>query len=316
MLVRLFFILVSLAWLNVGAALSQSCNFSMTDINFGSVNLSVGGTPTTAGTFSASCTGTPGSTITICPNIGDGTGGSTSGNPRLLGNGPRTVPYNLYQPSGQIWGSYVWPYAPLPPILSLPLNSTGSGSLSQTINAQITGTLALAPAGTYQSVYSAGHTLFDYGYAPAQTCTVPSTRAARVAFTVRATNNNSCNISTTPLSFGTRSSLNSAQTANNQISITCTNGVKYTVGLSNGSNGGTSPVNRLLANPATGQKISYGLYQNAGLSQQWGSTVGSDTAAGTATGLTQVYNVYGQIPVQATPPGGSYADVVVITLSY
>ena len=316
MSVRLVFVIL-IAWLfSAGSTFAQSCSFTMTDINFGSVNLSVGGTPLTSGTFTAICTGTPNSTIAICPNIGDGTGGSNSGNPRLMGNGPRSLPYNLYQPSGQIWGSYVWPYAPLPPILSLTLNGSGNGSLTQSMSAQITGTLALAPAGVYRSVYNGKNTLIDYGYAPAQNCKVVSTRAARAPFTVSAINNNSCNISATPMSFGTRTDLNSAQIASNQISITCTNGVKYNVGLSNGTNGGTSPIKRFLSNAGSGQKISYGIYQNAGLNQPWGSTAGADMIAGTATGLTQVYNAYGQIPVQATPPGGSYADTVVITLNY
>jgi len=298
------------------ASFAQSCNFSMTDINFGSVNLSVGGTPSTSGIFTANCSGTPNSTITICPNIGDGTSGSNSGNPRLMGNGPRSIPFNLYQPSGQIWGSNVWPYAPLPPTLSLILNASGTGALSQVMNAQITGTLALAPAGVYQSVYNGPHTLIDYGYAPTQNCRVVSTRAARAPFTVSAINNNSCNISATPMSFGSRTDLNSAQVSSNQISITCTNGVRYSVGLSNGANGGTSPTNRLMANTATGQKISYGIFQNASLTQSWGTTAGTDIISGTATGLTQIYNAYGQIPVQSTPPGGSYSDTVVITLTY
>ena len=298
------------------SAHAQSCNFTITDINFGSVNLGVGGAPSTSGTFTASCTGTPNSTITICPNIGDGTGGSTSGNPRLLLNGPRSVPYNLYQTSGPIWGSYVWPYAPRSPTLALTLNGAGTGSLTQTINAQLTGVLALAPAGLYQSVYSGSHTLIDYGYAPTQSCTTVSTRAARAPFTISALNTNSCNISTTPMSFGTRTDLNSAQTASNQISVTCTNGVKYSLGLNNGSNGGTSPSNRFMANAASSQKIIYGIYQNSSLTQQWGSTAGTDVVSGTATGLTQVYNAYGQIPVQLTPLGGSYADTVVITLTY
>jgi spore coat protein U-like protein len=316
MSLRIAFVIM-LAWLfSTELASAQSCGFTMTDINFGSVNLSVGGIASTSGTFTAICTGTPGSTITICPNIGDGTSGSNSGNPRLMGNGPRSIPFNLYQPSGQIWGSYVWPYAPLPPTLSLTLNGSGNGSLTHNMNAQITGTLALAPAGVYQSVYNGPHTLIDYGYAPAHNCKVVSTRAARAPFTVSAINNNSCNISATPMSFGTRTDLNSAQIASNQISITCTNGVKYNVGLSNGSNGGTGPTRRLMANAGSGQKISYGIYQNAGFGQAWGSTAGADMIAGTATGLTQIYNAYGQIPVQATPAGGSYADTVVITLSY
>lgn len=295
---------------------AQSCNFTMTDINFGSVNLAVGGAPSTTGTLTATCTGTPNSTITICPNIGDGTGGSTSGNPRLILNGPRSVPYNLYQTTGPIWGSYVWPYAPRPPTLALTLNGAGTGTLTQTINAQINGVLALASAGLYTSVYNGSHTLIDYGYAPTQVCTTVSTRAARAPFTVSALNSNSCNISTTPMSFGTRASLSSAQSASNQISVTCTNGVKYGLGLSNGSNGGTSPTNRFMANPASGQKIQYGIYQNSSFTLQWGNTSGADVVSGTATGLTQVYNVYGQIPIQSTPLGGSYADTVVITLTY
>jgi spore coat protein U-like protein len=314
MFMRSVFAVVMSYFLMSASASAQSCSFTMTDINFGSVNLSVGGTASTSGTLTANCTGTPGSTITICPNIGDGTGGSNSGNPRRMGNGPRSIPYNLYQPSGQVWGSYVWPYAPLPPIVSLTLNGSGNGSTTQNMSAQITGTLALAPAGVYQSVYNGPHTLIDYGYAPAHNCGVVSTRAARAPFTVSAINNNSCNISATPMSFGTRTDLNSAQIASNQISITCTNGVKYNVGLSNGSNGGTGPT--LMANAGSAQKISYGIYQNAGFNQPWGSTAGADMIAGTATGLTQVYNAYGQIPVQATPPGGSYADTVVITLNY
>jgi spore coat protein U-like protein len=310
-------LVVATAWsFSAGSASAQSCGFTMTDINFGSVNLSVGGIASTSGTFTAVCTGTPGSTITICPNIGDGTGGSNSGNPRTMTKGARVVPYNLYQPSGQIWGSYAWPYAPLPPIFSLTLNGSGNGSLTQNMTAQITGTLSLAPAGVYQSVYNGPHTLIDYGYAPAQNCSVVSSRAARAPFTVSLINNNSCNVSATPMSFGTRTDLNSAQIASNQISITCTNGVKYNVGLSNGSNSGTSPVNRFLSNAGSGQKISYGIYQNGGFNQPWGSTASADMIAGTATGLTQVYNAYGQIPVQATPAGGTYADTVVITLSY
>lgn len=316
MSIRLILISFVMMFFAAQLANAQSCNFTITDINFGSVNLGLGGAPSTSGTFTANCTGTPNSTITICPNINDGTGGSTSGNPRLLANGPRSVTYNLYQPSGQIWGSYVWPYAPRPPTLSLTLNGAGTGSMTQTINAQLTGILALAPSGAYQSFYAGSNTLIDYGYAPTQTCTTVSTRAARAPFTVLTHNNSSCNISTTPMSFGTRADLNSAQTSSNQISVTCTNGVKYSLGLNNGSNGGTSPTNRFMANAASGQKISYGIFQNSSMTQQWGTTAGADIISGTATGLTQVYNAYGQIPVQSTPVGGSYADTVVITLTY
>ncbi|MDE2445080.1 MAG: spore coat protein U domain-containing protein [Alphaproteobacteria bacterium] len=310
----LAFIVVLIA--GASSAFGQSCNFTMTGINFGSVNLGVAGAPTTSGTFSATCTGAPNSTITICPNIGDGTGSSLAGNPRYLVNGARNVSYNLYQPSGAIWGSFVWPYAPRAPLLSLTLNAAGSGSLSQTINAQLTSIVALAPAGVYSSVYSGSHTLIDYGYAPGQSCASVSARATRAPFTVTANNNNSCNISTTPMSFGTNANLTTTKTSSNQISVTCTNGVRYTLGLGYGANGGTSPTNRFMVNPGNGQKIIYGIYQNSSMTLPWGITSGSDVVSGTATGLTQSYTAYGQIPVQATPNGGAYSDTVVITLTY
>lgn len=316
MFIRFLCTLLLALGLNFTTAFAQSCNFSITTIDFGNVNLGVGGAPATTGTLTASCTGNANSNITICPNIGDGTGGSNAGSPRFLAQGGNNVGYNLYQPNGQIWGSFVWPYAPRAPILSLTLNAVGTGTLTQNIDAQLTGTVLLAPSGVFQSIYNGAHTLLDYGYAPAQSCSVVSARAVRSNFIVRAQNNSSCNISTTSMNFGSQANLTLAKTASNQISITCTTGVRYTVGLSYGANGGTSPVNRFMAGPLPAQKIQYGIYQNASLAQAWGTTIGKDTIAGTATGLTQAYNAYGQIPAQTTPQGGSYADTVVVTVTY
>ena len=308
--------LVAAFWLCAGGALAQSCNFAISNINFGNLNLGLGGTPPTSGTFTAQCSGLPNSTITICPNLGDGTGASVSGSPRLMKSGGSSVPYNFYQPNGQIWGSYVWPYSPRPPIFSLALDGNGNGSLSQNIDAAITGLAAASVPGTYTSIYSAGHTLIDYGYAPSQSCTQVSTRAARPAFTVSAQNNASCNVSATTMNFGTIGALNSDQLASNQIGITCTTGVRYAVGLSLGVNGGTSPQARFMKNPANGQTIVYGIYQNAQHTQPWGATTGTDTQPGTANGLTQNFAAYGVLPTQATPGSGAYSDTVVITVTY
>ncbi len=316
MLLRFF--ILALFWLLLapGAAFAQSCNFSITNINFGSLNLGLGGTPPTSGTFSANCTGKPSAVITICPNLGEGTGGTANGSPRFMTFGTSSVPYGLYQPNGQVWGSYVWPYPPRPPILSLALDGSGNGTLSQIIDAAITGTAATSLPGTYSSVYSSGHTLIDYGYAPGQSCTVQSARAARPAFTVSAINAASCNISATTMSFGILAGLSSEQTASNQIGITCTRGVKYAVGLSLGTNAGSSALARYMANPGSAQKIQYGIYQNSAKSLPWGNSLGIDTQAGTGTGLTQNLSAFGVIPIQPTPSSGTYSDVVVVTVNY
>ena len=316
MLLRFFILALFLTLLAPAPAFAQSCNFSITNINFGSLNLGLGGTPPTSGTMSANCTGRPNATITICPNLGEGTGGTSNGSPRFMKFGNNTVPYDLYQPNGQVWGSYIWPYAPRPPILSLVLDSSGNGTLSQVIDAAITGTASASAPGSYSSLYNPGHTLFDYGYAPGQSCTVQSARVARPSFTVSAVNVASCNISATTMSFGILANLNTEQTASNQIGITCTRGVKYAVGLSLGVNAGSSTLARNMANPGTGQKIQYGIYQNSAKSQAWGNALGIDTEAGTGTGLTQNLSAFGVIPAQPTPSSGTYLDVVVVTVNY
>lgn len=297
------------------AANAQVCNFSITTINFGNINMAPGGTAPTSGTLTATCSGTPGKTITICPNIGDGTGGSTSGSPRLMKNGTASIPYDLLQPNGQVWGSYVWPYAQRPPVLSTTLNRLGTGTLSQAIQAQISGSIASAPTGLYTSTYTTIHTLLDYGYAPAQSCNVVSTRATQASFTVQAQNTATCNLSTTAMNFGTLADLVTAQATTNQIAITCTKGSVYAVAFNNGMNGGTSPTNRIMIS-STNQKLSYGIFKDATHLQAWGATTGTNTQAGTGTGTAQNLTAYGLLPAQGNPSAGTYSDTVVVTINY
>lgn len=313
-------LLTLLALLITGARLpaqAQSCSFSIANVNFGNVNIGPGGTPSTTSTFTATCSGLPNRTITICPNIGDGTAGSAAGSPRYLNNAGNTIGFDLRQPNGDVWGSYVWPYAARPPVLSLTLNGSGSGTLSRTIQAVIAGSITGARPGLYSSNYSTFHTLIDYGYSPGQSCSTVSTRAAQAPFTVQANNVATCNVTTTPMDFGTVADLSTARTATSQLGVTCTRGTNYTVGLGNGINGGNGPTNRKLANPsAPGTPITYGIYRNTGFTQPWGQTGGSTTVSGTGTGTQQVVTAYGRIPAQAKPLPGRYSDTIVVTVSY
>ncbi len=297
-------------------ASAQICNFGITNINFGNINLGPGGTPPTSGTLTATCTGTPGATITICPNLGDGTGSSNSGSPRLLKNGAASIPYNFIQANGQVWGSYVWPYAPRPPIFSLTLGAGGSGTLSQNILAAISGSIAAAPTGIYTSSYVGGHTLLDYGYAPAQSCTTQSARRVQAGFSVQAQVTSTCIVAVTAMNFGTLAGLTTAQVTSNQIGITCTNAAPYSVALSNGANGGTGPTNRMLASPGITPNLSYGIYKDAAHLQPWGSTAGTDTLSGTGNGAAQNYAAYAYMPAQGNPNPGVYQDTVVVTVNY
>jgi spore coat protein U-like protein len=314
--IRFFAALLLLLGLAGVEAKAQVCSFGITNINFGNINLGPGGTPPTSGTFTANCTGTPGKAITICPNIGDGTGASSNGSPRYLVNGTAKIPYDLLQPNGQVWGSYVWPYPARAPVLSLTLNAAGAGTLTQAIAASISGSIAAAPTGLYSSTYSAGHTLIDYGYAPGQSCNTLSSRAARPAFTVQAQNTAMCNVSVTALNFGTIAGLTTAQAASNQVAITCTNGAAYTVALNNGVNGGTGPARRFMAAPGIAQTLNYGIYKDAAHLQPWGSTTGTDTQSATGNGTAQSLTAFALLPAQGNPSPGTYQDTVVVTVNY
>lgn len=315
-------ILASLCFLalHLAAADAQSCTFTNTGVDFGNVNLAGGGSQSATGTFAASCTGTPGQSIRICANFNAGSGGANaSGDPRYLTQGLTRLNYNLYTNNGvgQVWGSYLWSASPRPPSISLTLGGSGSGSVSQTIFGRLANGQGALPTGTFMSVFSGTNTQIDYGYAASFNCgTALSPRVQNVPFIVRLTNNSSCTVSTTALNFGNQTDLNTVKTAVNSVSVTCTGGTLYDIGLNNGSSGGTGPTARLMKNVATAQAITYGVYRDAGYAQPWGNTAGSTTVSGTGTGSAQNFTGYGRIPVQATPPALTYTDTVIVTVTY
>ena len=125
----------------------------------------------------------------------------------------------------------------------------------------------------------------------------------------------SCIVSTTPVAFGTQGVLASAVDATGTVVVTCTNGTANTVSLDAGGGSGATTTARKLTGPAAAV-VGYALYRDAGRTQLWGNTIGTDTAAGTGTGSAQTLTVYGRVPAQSTPAAGAYADVVNVTVTY
>jgi len=294
-----------------------SCSFTFDDLNFGTIDLSSGSTFQTTGNLVANCTGTPGQRVRICPNIGSGSGGvAAGGDPRYMLNGPSQLQYNIYRNAAytNIWGSYFWGQPPSPPQPRLRLNASGTGTRTRPVRARIFASQTGLPTGTYFSSFAGGHTLVAFDYNSVGNCAViGSTNAVQVPFNVSATNIASCSVSSSNLDFGTAGLLTTNIDSTATISVTCPLGMAYTVGLSNGSSG-TSPVNRLMEN--TGQQIQYGIYHDAGRTNAWGATVGTDTLASTGTGAAQSFNAYGRVPPQTTPTPATYTDVVVVTVTY
>jgi spore coat protein U-like protein len=137
------------------------------------------------------------------------------------------------------------------------------------------------------------------------------------SFAVNVTLSAGCVVaSTSPVSFTVSTGiLNVATTANGAVSIECTPSSPYNIQLNQGTATGATVTTRKMTGPASAT-INYGLYQNSGLSTNWGQTNGTDTVAGTGNGNAQTYTVYGQIPVQTTPAAGTYTDTITVTVSF
>jgi spore coat protein U-like protein len=301
-------------------ASAQVCTFTNTGVDFGNVNLTTGAINTATGTLSASCTGTPRTFVDVCANFNAGSGGAAaSGDPRYMVQGATRLNYNLARNAGgmQIWGSYLWGASSRPPSIRIRLNNSGTGTSSDTIYGRIYGAQTTAPTGTFISTFTGGGAQIDYGYSGSFSCgTTLSPRVQAVPFVVRATNNSNCLVSATDLDFGVQTDLSSATLSTNAIYITCTAGTAYTVGLSNGTSGATSPALRKMTNTTTTDTVGYSIYLDAARSQVWGSGTSGGMAAAVGTGLAQGYVGYGKIPAQATPAPLSYADTVVVSITY
>lgn len=120
--------------------------------------------------------------------------------------------------------------------------------------------------------------------------------------------------STTPVSFGSHGFLTSVIENTGTILVTCTPGAPYTVGLNAGTSPGATTLTRKMSGPGT--SIDYLLFREAGRTTNWGNNIGTDTVAGTGSGLPQTLTVYGRVPVQTTPIAGTYNDTVQVSIEY
>ncbi len=149
--------------------------------------------------------------------------------------------------------------------------------------------------------------------APGQSLAQTSTTAD---FTVQITIQAACQINSAGLlNFGNNGFITGNVDATSQIVVQCTSTTPYTLGLSAGAGTGATVANRLMTGPS-GATVSYSLYRDAGHTQLWGTTVGTDRQAGTGTGAAQSFTVYGRVPAQTTPVPGVYTDTVRATLTY
>jgi spore coat protein U-like protein len=295
-----------------------NCGFTITNLSFGTVDLTLNTTIDSTATLSANCTGDAGVVVRVCPNINAGSGGTTTGSPRFMLSGSDKLNFDLYQDASRtvVWGSYLWAYSSYTaPTIDITLNGGGAGSATATVYGRISAGQQVLPPGSYSSSFSGSNTQIAYAAAGVGTCAaIGNLNATSAAFTASATYSATCSVSAATLNFGSTGVLAAALDGTTSLTPTCSATTPYTIGLDGGSAGASDPAQRKMSNG--GAQITYGLYQNAARSQSWGNSTGTNTVAGTGTGSGQTLTVYGRVPAQTTPPPGTYSDSIIATLTY
>ena len=169
----------------------------------------------------------------------------------------------------------------------------------------------------FHSITAAGAALLAglaFGAPAAQAAT------ATTNFTVTLTVLNQCVVAATPMAFGSLALVGgTGGQATNVLTVTCTAGTPFTIGLNQGTAPTATIATRLMRGPVpvTTSTVAYSLYQDAARTILWGNTTETQVNGGTATGLPQNFTVYGQIlGGQGVAPAGAYTDTVTVTVTY
>lgn len=124
----------------------------------------------------------------------------------------------------------------------------------------------------------------------------------------------SCNVSASTLSFGQYNPLSTgAHTGNSTVTVKCSNGASYDVGLDSGLN---EDAGQRRMSDGAAAFLSYNLFQDAGRTIAWGDQVATDTLSDTGSGSNQEHQIYAAIPEQAAASVGNYTDTVTVTVTY
>ncbi|ETF04366.1 protein U [Advenella kashmirensis W13003] len=137
----------------------------------------------------------------------------------------------------------------------------------------------------------------------------------------------SCNISTgdngvSTLAFGSHDSFQTNVAGQTNLTVTCTNGADYDLGLDAGQHASTpDDVNtRRMQGISTtpdnqSDYVPYQLYQDSARSDVWGNTIDTNTLQSTGTGAVQTHVIYGQVP-STNYTVGDYQDTVTATVTF
>ncbi|POT60125.1 fimbrial protein [Citrobacter amalonaticus] len=230
---------------------------------------------------------------------------------------PDTIPVRMCSQSGcasnseiAINGSYTWSGSTLLALL---------GSSRYTLPLYFrTVTGQNVSAGPYQVTlnFSVAYNICQVGLLGA--CITPQTGTLPATLPLNLTVTNDCITITAPdVNFGSAPLVKNFPSISQMVSVTCTKGSNYTIGINNGSYASGN-----VRNMASGSnRLSYEIYK-ASTTSRWGS-IGSERWASSGAssvssdGLMRTYNYTARIlQTQATPPAGTYTDTVVVDIAF
>lgn len=149
-------------------------------------------------------------------------------------------------------------------------------------------------------------------------CLTPQTGTATASIVVNMNVTNDCSAMTTPnVNFNSAPLVQNFPTVSQAISVTCTKGSVYTIGINNGANS----INNVRRMASGNNRMSYEIYKEA-TSNRWGSSGTERWSSGvssqvSADGLLRSYNYTAKVlTTQTTPPAGSYSDTLVVDITF
>lgn len=301
--------------LSVSLAQAALCTVHIGDLAFGAVDTIGNAAATATADIDISCDSiAPGTTtITMCGNIGEGSGGVVSGVRQSLAGGQGMLGFALYSTSGTTApvGSTSSPGlgGPYQIDVPVPANATDA-TLTTQIYGIVPASQSTTPVGDYRADFTGSDAVFTYAEG-ALNCSAPvGGTDAEASFAMTASIAANCDLETSDLNFGTAGIIGENIDADTDLSITCTPGTGYGIAIDGG--GSHDPENRVLR--SGGDTVGYGLYSDIGRGDLWGTASGT-MVSGSGDGTEQRYGVYGRIPPQPAAPG-AYADTVVVTITY
>jgi spore coat protein U-like protein len=281
----------------------------MGSIAFGSVNTLTGTAVDTTATMTITCGGGSGNTRRVCISIGAGSASDATSR-KMTGPGGSTARFDLYSDSARtaLWGSWETGYDSA----GVQLDVNKSSTTNVTVYGRFFASQQTIATGSYTSAFTA-NPFIRYGNLGSASCPTGGLTSS-TSFSATATVASTCNVNATTVNFGAQGILAGNKDAQGTLSIQCSPSLPYTVSLNGGSSGATDPTQRKMS--FSGANVTYGLYRDSARSLPWGSTIGTNTASGNGTGVTQTQTVYGRVPSQTTPKPGTYTDSVIATVGY